>query len=130
MRDFRLSGVVMAGIVCPGAPPSSVWGLVAILVGMIRACALFVNGAYSRTPCIRLGMSALSAFVWAQVVIGLMLVPNMGLIVYSWLVVIDLVSAYRAAMDAAIAERNRKYSRLGAVNSERSVRHLTSRTVG
>lgn len=89
--------------------PAALWGLTALLIGLIRACALFINGAYSRTPMIRLLMSFMSAFVWTQVVIGLMRsgVPNTGLIVYGWLVVADVVSAYRAGMDLAFAEKQR-----------------------
>lgn len=90
--------------------PSVLWGLTGILVGGIRACALFINGAFSRTPLIRLISSFVSAFVWTQVVTGLMKVgvPNTGLIVYSWLVVADLASAYRAGIDVVYAEQHRR----------------------
>lgn len=93
--------------------PESVWGFVAFSVGMARLLALFINGAWARTPLIRLATAAISAFVWTQVVIGLFAVPNTGLVVYPWLVVIDLVAAYRAGRDAAVAEMHRK-ARLGA----------------
>lgn len=95
-----------------GYPPASFWGLITLLVGVIRACALFINGAYSRTPMIRLATSAASAFVWAQIVIGLWKtgIPNVGLVVYSGLVVIDIVSAYRAGLDTAVAEGERRLS--------------------
>jgi hypothetical protein len=86
------------------------WGLVAVLVGMIRAGALFVNGAYYRTPVIRVLTSALSAFVWMQIVIGLWHFgqPSTGLVMYSSAVVLDLISAYRAGCDAATAELTRR----------------------
>lgn len=99
-----LSGLTgMAG----GFPPSAVWGLSAVSMGMCRAAALFINGAYTRTPLIRLLMSFGSAFIWTQVVIGLMKsgVPNTGLTVYAGLVVMDIVSAYRAATDMVFAEK-------------------------
>jgi hypothetical protein len=102
----------MAEMVWVDYPPSVVWGLTAFVVGTIRAVALFINGAYSRTPLVRLATSAVSAFVWAQVVIGLFGVVNAGLIIYSWLVVIDIASAYRAGVDVAIAEKHRRDSRL------------------
>lgn len=102
---------VLAGLVqmAGSFPPASVWGLSAVTLGLIRAAALFINGSYTRTPMVRLLMSFLSAFVWTQVVIGLLKtgVPNMGLVVYSGLVVMDIVSAYRAATDTVFAEKLR-----------------------
>lgn len=90
-------------------PPFALWGLSAIAVGGTRLFALFINGAYSRTPAIRLCTSFASAFVWTQVVVSLMRtgVPNTGIIVYSWLVFADILSAYRAGIDVAVAERQR-----------------------
>lgn len=101
-----LSGMVqMAG----DYPPSAIWGLSAVVMGLVRAAALFVNGAYTRTPLIRLCMSFASAFVWTQVFVGLIHsgVPNPNLVVYGGLVVLDIVSAYRAATDAVFAEKVR-----------------------
>lgn len=94
------------------ADPALLWGLTALLVGLARAVALFVNGAYGRTPLVRLGTSFASAFIWTQVIIGLMHsgVPNTGLVVYSWLVVADIISAYRASQDAVYAEKQRRDS--------------------
>ena len=89
--------------------PAALWGLVGVVVALVRASALFVNGAYTRTPMIRLCMSFASAFIWAQVVIGFMNsgVSNTGLVVYGWLVVADIASAYRAGHDLALAEKQR-----------------------
>lgn len=94
-------------------PPAALWGMSAIILGLIRATALFINGAYTRTPVIRLGMSFASAFVWTQVFIGLLKsgVPNPGLIVYAGLVVMDIVSAWRAATDTVFAEKVRHDAR-------------------
>lgn len=85
--------------------PERFWGLVTVTVGLIRACALFVNGSYSRTPMIRLVASAISAFIWAQVVIGIMStgLPALGIVMYTSALCLDLISAYRAAWDAVIA---------------------------
>lgn len=101
-----LSGLaLMAG----NMPPAAFWGLTTVILGLIRASALFINGAFSRTPMIRLLMSFASAFVWTQVCIGLVKsgVPNTGLVVYAGLVVMDIVSAYRAATDTVFAEKVR-----------------------
>lgn len=89
--------------------PAGLWGLSAVVVGMIRGCALFVNGAYTRTPMIRLLTSFMSAFIWTQVSIGLYKsgVANTGIVVYAGLVTMDIVSAYRAATDMVFAEKVR-----------------------
>lgn len=104
-REALAGMAQMAG----GFPPSSLWGLTGVATGMVRAFALFVNGAYTRTPMIRLTMSFASGFVWTQVFIGLLKsgVPNPALVVYAGLVVLDIVSAYRAATDAVFAEKVR-----------------------
>ena len=92
-----------------GDSPAAVWGLAAVVIGMTRAFALFINGAYTRTPLIRLVMSFLGAFIWTQVVIGLIKsgIPNADIMVYSGLVILDIVSAYRAATDVVYAEKAR-----------------------
>lgn len=96
-----------------GWDPAGVWGGASLVVGLLRACALFVNGAYARTPLVRLATSFISAFIWTQVAIGLARtgIPNTGLVTYSWLVIVDLASAYRAATDAVLAENNRSHGR-------------------
>lgn len=90
-------------------PPAALWGLSNVILGMVRGGALLVNGAYTRTPMIRLGMSFASAFIWTQVCVGLLKtgVPNTGIVVYAGLVVMDIVSAYRAATDTVYAEKLR-----------------------
>jgi hypothetical protein len=105
LRQVYAAMVDMAG----GFNAAGVWGLGALTVGMTRACALFVNGAYTRTPLIRLFMSFLSAFIWTQVCIGLYKsgVANTGIVVYGGFVMMDIVSAYRAATDMVFAEKVR-----------------------
>jgi hypothetical protein len=98
-----------------GAEPVAFWGTLALIVGMTRLIALFINGAYDRTPMVRLGTSLVSAFVWTQVAIGFWLneVPSASLVMYSSAVVMDLISAYRASQDVAIADVTRRASRSG-----------------
>lgn len=113
-----LSGLAaMAG----NFPPAALWGLVTVMLGMVRAAALFVNGAFSRTPLIRLMMSFASAFVWTQVCIGLWKsgVPNTGMVVYAGLVVMDIMSAYRATTDTVFAEKVRHDLKQGQRRVER-----------
>lgn len=104
-REVFSGMVAMAG----DFDPAGFWGLSAVVIGFLRSCALFINGAYTRTPMIRLGMSFLSAFIWTQVAIGLYQsgVANMGVVVYAGLVTLDIVSAYRAATDMVFAEKIR-----------------------
>lgn len=98
------------------------WGLITVWVGMLRACALFVNGSYWRTPTIRLICSGVSAFIWAQVVIGLLgiHVPSTGLVMYGSVLLLDLISGYRAAVDAVIARDTRR-NEWGAQKGGKSV---------
>lgn len=98
-----------------GYTPAAVWGLCALVVGLFRAAALFVNGAYARTPIVRLIASFISAFIWTQITIGLMRieVPNTGLVVYGWLVIADVASAYRASLDVVVAESHRIQAKEG-----------------
>lgn len=90
--------------------PALLWGGSAFLVGLARALSLFINGAWTRTPLIRVIASFVSMFIFTQIVIGLWHsgVPNTGLVVYPWFVVADLLSAYRAAVDVVHAEKQRE----------------------
>lgn len=90
--------------------PALIWGGAAFGIGLARSLALFVNGAYTRTPLIRLICSFASMFIITQIVVGLAKsgVPNTGLVVYPWFVVADLLSAYRAAVDVVHAEKQRE----------------------
>lgn len=114
--DDPRSGALFEGLrdmVWVNLNPESVWGLIAFTTGSLRLAALFINGAWSRTPLLRLITAAISAFVWTQVVLGLFVIPNTGLVVYPWLVVIDLVAAYRAGRDVAVSEVARRQLKLG-----------------
>lgn len=95
--------------------PALVWGGLAFAVGLARAVALFINGAYVRTPAIRVVTSFVSIFILTQICLGLFDsgVPNTGLVVYPWLIVADLISAYRAAVDVVYAETVRKTEKEG-----------------
>ncbi|WP_294392014.1 hypothetical protein [uncultured Sphingomonas sp.] len=92
-----------------GFPPAGLWGSLALTVGLLRAAALFINGAYARTPVVRLISSMISAIIWTGVAIGLAKsdAANTGVAVYPWLLLLDLASAYRASVDMAVAEHNR-----------------------
>lgn len=91
------------------AYPALLWGGAAFLTGLTRSIALFINGAMTRTPMVRLLGSFVSMFIVTQVAVALWKsgVPNTGLVVYPWLVVADLLSAYRATVDVVYAEKQR-----------------------
>lgn len=90
--------------------PALLWGGSCFVIGMGRGIALFVNGAWTRTPLIRLIASFASMFIVTQIIIGLWSsgVPNLGLVVYPWFVIADLLSAYRAAVDVVHAQKQRE----------------------
>ena len=103
------SSLAWFGSLVSDAHPSKLWGSAALLIGLARATALFINGAYIRTPLVRLLTSFLSAFIVTWIVLGLVQsgLPNPGLIAYSWLVIADLISAHVSAIDVAVAEKQR-----------------------
>lgn len=103
--------------------PALLWGGGAFIVGLARGVALFVNGAWTRTPLVRVVASFISMFIFTQIVIGLWQsgVPNTGLVVYPWFVVADLLSAYRAAVDVVHAEKQREVQKETRRDSSRIV---------
>lgn len=109
----------MARLVLPISDEAHlVWGFGTLVAGLIRAVALFVNGAYVRTPIIRVVTSFMSAFVWTQILLCLIYsgISNPSIAVYSWLIVADLVSAYRASKDAVFAESQRRQDNTKGAN--------------
>ncbi len=93
-----------------GADPSLFWGGMAVGMSLLRGAALFINGAYVRTPIGRLVAAFASMFIFTQVSMALWQsgVPNLGMMVYPWLVAVDMLSAYRAGEDALYAEVQRR----------------------
>lgn len=93
--------------------PAGTWGLVTILMGIIQAAALVVNGAYHRSPLWRLAMSAGSAAMWSFVTWGFYVGgrPTFALVVYPCVLVLgNMISAYRASCDAVIADHTWRVS--------------------
>ena len=95
------------------------WGFLACTVGAARMIALYINGAHVRTPVVRVIAAFLTIFVFSQVSIGLWQggVANTGLVVYPWLVIADIISAYAAGQDAITAEVQRRIDR-GTINDD------------
>lgn len=112
-----------------GAYPALLWGGTAFVTGVARTVALFINGAMTRTPMVRLIGCFVSMFIVTQVTVALWNsgVPNTGLIVYPWLVVADLLSAFRATVDVVYAEKQRHDNRESTGRVRNSNRSRASR---
>ncbi len=102
------------------------WALAAIFIGALRGCALFVNGAYTRTPMIRVITSFMSMFIWTQALLAVAHVANLGVVMYATALIADLYSAYRAGIDAVFAERQRRLDKAEIGGNGRR----TSRIIG
>ena len=93
-----------------GLEAAVVWGGAALFAGLTRALALFINGAYVRTPLFRALAAFGTMFIFTQVFIALWRtgLPSLQIVIYAWLVFADLLSAYRAAQDGVYAEAQRR----------------------
>lgn len=90
--------------------PQQVWGLVAFVVGLLRLVALTINGFWYRTPAVRWLTSMVSTLVWFLITSALFNSPvlNPGVVVYGWLVLADIYSAFRSASDFVEAAAQRE----------------------
>ncbi len=101
-------------------PPNVSWGMTAVLIGIGRLIALFINGSRPvATPRVRLAASFASAFVWTQVLVGLLKsdVANTGLVVYTALICADIYSAFRATRDVVASSRDHKINKSARGNN-------------
>lgn len=78
------------------------WATVAVVLGLARIVALFINGAMRRTPHVRAMGAFLSVFIWLQLTLGMLNAETtgVGLAFYPWLFLADIYNVYRAAQDA------------------------------
>lgn len=85
--------------------PQPVWGLGALVLGILGLIALAVNGLWVATPFIRVVCALARCFFWMQVTLGFLVSnnPTTGLAIYPWLFVLDLWNIYRATKDARTA---------------------------
>lgn len=100
--------------------PQAVWGFGAMICGMLRAGALYINGSWARTPMVRLMVSFISIFFFFWISVGLLKsgVSQPGLAVYPWLMIMDIYSAYRAASDVVESEHQRRLIALSESSSD------------
>lgn len=106
--------------------PQHVWGLVALIVGLLRICALVINGFWYRTPAVRWITSMVSALVWFLVTSALVNAPvlNPGVVVYGWHIIADIYSAFRSASDfvEAAAQRKLRNSQIAEAPNVRNIK--------
>lgn len=86
--------------------PQAAWGMYAFCIGLFRAVALFINGAWYRTPQIRIGAAFACCFVWTQILLGLAhsQVDSVLTALIPWFILADIYASYRAGADASRAK--------------------------
>lgn len=82
-----------------------VWAVALLVVGMARLGALWINGAWRRSPWIRFVTSLFSAVVWLQITLGMMRVEmvTLGIAIFPWFLIAEGYSIWRAVYDARLA---------------------------
>ncbi len=123
ITDWLISGILVTwGMACLAAP-AEVWdqpingmlakiatqgqiGSFAMVLGIVRLGALFVNGAVQRTPHLRALGAFLSLFLWVQITLGMSYggLPSISAIFYPWLLMADVYNVYRASRDAKFSD--------------------------
>ncbi len=90
-----------------------VWAGGLILIGVGRLAALFINGAWRRSPHLRLVMAFLSTFVWYQLseLSWGTKFPNLGIALYPTLLLLEVYCVYFAACDAGLSDEAAKSGR-------------------
>lgn len=84
--------------------PESVWGAFSLSLGFVRLVALWINGAWRRTPAIRVASSILGVMWWSA--LGFLLVAGpehavpAGVVYYLGFIGAEIFSCWRSAADA------------------------------
>ncbi len=83
------------------------WGLLTVGIGMLRAAALVINGMWRPCAHLRAGFSAVTAILWLEVALGLLLAgtSSTGMAVYVVLSCFEAYAATQAMSDAASMDR-------------------------
>lgn len=99
--------------------PQHVWGLVALLAGVLRLCALFVNGLWYRTPAVRWVTAMVGVCIWFSIAAAFAsnMFWNTAVIMYGWHMIADMYSAYRSATDFIEAQTERRLKLLQCINT-------------
>lgn len=96
--------------------PQGYWAVGMLALGLMRFAMLVVNGAWRASPHLRALGAFLTCFVWLQISFGLARsgVPNVGLAVYPWFLLLDTYNVFRAMSDARVADDRAKGVHSGA----------------
>lgn len=98
-----------------GRVAPEVFGILCLVVGLIRFSALLINGLWWRTPFARLVTTFAANFLWVLIVFGLAASDTLstGWAVYPVFVVIECYNAFRSADDSRKSWAVRKAARIG-----------------
>ena len=82
--------------------PQRFWSACCLAAGLARLGALFVNGAWRRSPYVRMVLALGSGLFWLQISLGFVAsgVTTLGLAACPWFCIADLYSVGMAAFDA------------------------------
>ncbi len=89
------------------------WAVGLVALGVGRLAALTINGAWRRSPHLRLGTAFLSLFLWYQMsaLAWESTVPNLGIAMYPALLLLEVYCVYFAACDAGLSDEALKAER-------------------
>lgn len=96
--------------------PQGYWAVGMLALGLVRFVMLVVNGAWRASPHLRAAGAFLTCFVWLQISFALARtgIPNVGLAVYPWFLLLDTYNVFRAMSDARVADDRAKGANSGA----------------
>lgn len=94
--------------------PQVAWGYGALIVGMARVAALYVNGAHAKSPVARTILGFFSMFIWFWATVGVLRVEvSTALCAYPWFMVGDGYAVYVASGDAYQSLHKEKKGNVG-----------------
>ena len=96
--------------------PETAWGVLCIVVALVRAAALIINGRlHEGSPAVRAGATVLSFFVWGQFAVAFVTISyytgvvSLGVPVALVMAGLDLFCTVRAGSDTIHARRARDH---------------------
>lgn len=102
------------------------WAAYCVSVGVFRLSALAINGSWRPTPHLRAIAATLSTLFWLQIAWGAVTIgaPVAVAAVYPLLLILELHAAYRASMEARVADMDaRKTMKRPVAPEERQAAH-------
>jgi len=84
--------------------PQAAWAWLCFGVGVGRCAALFVNGAYWRSPHARAAFAFLNCFLWYKLTTGLAENVGLGMVFAGTFFLMDVLNFKQAFVEAAASE--------------------------